>query len=318
MSFIRAAVAAAALSLVAGTAGAADFPTRPVTLIVPWVAGATTDIHLRVLAKQAEKFLGQPVLVDSKPGANGTLGPATIAAMKPDGYTIGQFPVTVFRQPALGKVSFDPAKDFTYVIHVSGYLFGFAVSSESPWKDWKSFVAYAKDNPGKIRYGHTGTGGTPHIGAELMAEAAGIKMTPVPFKGQAETTTALLGDHLEAIATSSSLKMQVEAGQARVLNVWTPERSKAFPDAPTLKELGMVLTFTSPYGLGGPKNIDPKVVKILHDAFKQAMETPEHKKVLEDLDQPYMYMNTADYTAFALKQIEIEKATVEKLGIGAK
>jgi tripartite-type tricarboxylate transporter receptor subunit TctC len=306
---------------VAGAAGAqaADFPNRAITMIIPWTpGGGTAEQHLRIMAQKAEKILGQPVLLDYKPGANATLGPATMAAMKPDGYTIGQIPITVLRQPALAKVSYDPATDFTYIIHVTGYLLGFMVRTDSGIKNWQEFVAYAKANQGRVSYAHSGTGGTPHLGTEIISEFFGFKMTPVPFRGQGEMTAALLGSHVQASTMSPGAKPQVESGDFRILMVWTPERSPTFPDAPTLKELGMDRTFASPYGLAGPKGIDPKIVKILHDALKEGFDSKEHMDLLKQLDQPPLYMNSADYTAFALKTIKEEKAMVEKLGISIK
>src|SRR5262245_43628627 len=128
------------------------YPIRPVTLIVPWPAGGSSDLVMRALADATQKHLGQPFVIENKPGASGTLGPAQmVATAKPDGYTIAQMPITVFRLPFMTKVTFDPAKDFTYVAGLTAYTFGVVVKSDSQWKTFKDFVAYAKANPGKIR-----------------------------------------------------------------------------------------------------------------------------------------------------------------------
>src|SRR5437764_1207481 len=145
---------AAAIVILSTLAQAQQFPARPVTLIVPWPAGGSTDIAMRALAAATEKHLGQPITIDNRPGAAGTLGPANMAAnAKPDGYTLTQLPTTVFRMPFIQKTSFDPAKDFTYIIHLTGYTFGVVVRSDAPWKTFQELLADAKANPGTINYG---------------------------------------------------------------------------------------------------------------------------------------------------------------------
>lgn len=305
--------------LFAAPARAQNFPTKPVTLVVPWPAGGATDRHIRVLADAASKHLGQPIVVDNKPGGSGTLGPATVAGTaKPDGYTIVQMPITVFRLPYMQKISFDPKQDFSFIINLTGYTFGTAVMATSPWTSWKEFLAYAKANPGKIRYGSPGTGTTLHITMEQIAKQQGIQWTQVPFKGEAEATAALLGDHVEAVALGSGLGPLVDAGKVRMLVVWTEQRSPRFPNSPTLVEEGHKIISASPYGLAGPKGMDPKIMQILHDAFHKAMSDPAHLKVLEDLAQPAMYMNSADYGKFAMQIIEEQQALIKELGLGQK
>ncbi len=310
-------------AVLAGSAPAvraqSSFPNRPVTLIVPWPAGGATDRHLRVLAEAASKHLGQPIIIDNKPGASGTLGAATMAATaRPDGYTVAQMPITMFRLPYMQKVSFDPTKDFTFVIHVSGYTFGTAVKADAPWKNWQEFLAYAKANPGKIRYSTPGAGTTLHITMEQVALQEGIKWTQVPFRGEAESTAALLGGHVEAAASGAGLGPLVDAKEVRMLVMWTPERSPRFPGVPTLVETGQRIVSTSPYGIAGPKGIDPRNVQILHDAFKKGMEEPMHRKVLEDLSQPFLYLDSAGYQKYAMELIAEQKDLIQKLGLGAK
>jgi tripartite-type tricarboxylate transporter receptor subunit TctC len=164
--------------LISAAAGAQDYPTKPITLIVPWPAGGSTDIAMRAIADSASKVLGQPIAVDNKAGGGGTVGPATMAAAsKPDGYTIAQLPITVFRLPLMQEVSWDPSKDFSYIIHLTGYTFGVTTNAESQFKTWKDVVDYAKQNPGKVTYATPGTGTSLHIGMEQIAAIAGIKLT---------------------------------------------------------------------------------------------------------------------------------------------
>ena len=279
--------------------------------------GGGSDLQMRILAELASKNLGQPITIENRPGASGTLGPATMAATaKPDGYTIAQIPATVFRLPYMQKTSFDPKKDFTWIIHVSGYVFGVVVKADAPWKNWKELLAFAKANPGKLTYSTPGAGGTQHITMEQIAQREGIKWTQVPFKGGAEQTAALLGGHTDISATTmGTAAALVDAGQLRMLVIWTKDRVKRFPDVPTLVEEGIDIVSTSPYGLAGPAGTDPKAVQVLHDAFRKAMDDPEHHKVLQQFDMSYEYLNTADYRAFVAKAIEDEQATVRQLGL---
>jgi tripartite-type tricarboxylate transporter receptor subunit TctC len=308
----------AVLMAVIGPAKAQSYPTRPVTLIVPWPAGGSTDRHLRVLAETTSRHLGQPIVIENKPGGSGTVGGATMAATaKPDGYTLAQLPITIFRLPHMTKVSYNPAKDFTFVIHVTGYTFATIVQADSPWKTWTDFIAHAKANPGKVSYGSPGTGSTLHITMEQIALQNGIKFIHVPFKGEGEMTPALLGGHVMALAAGTGSSQLVEAGQLRYLVFWTRDRVKRFADVPTLLEVGEKIVSNSPYGIGGPKGMDPKIVKILHDAFKKGMDEPAHIKVLEELDQEYIYMNSADYAAAALRTIEEQGQLIERLGLKA-
>lgn len=326
MTLLRAGLAAFGLVYCLGSAqpaqaqSAADrFPERPVTLVVPWPPGGPTDRHLRVMADAAGRHLGQPIVIDNKPGATGTLGGATMAATaKPDGYTIAQLPITIFRLPYMQKVSWDPKKDFTFIIHLTGYTLGVAVNSNSPWKTWGSLLEYAKANPGKLRYATSGAGSTPHITMEQVALQAGLKWIHVPFKGSAEVAAAILGEHVDIAADGTGLGPLVDADKLKMVVVWTEERSPRFPDTPTLLESGQKIVSQSPYGLAGPKGVDPKIVRKLHDALKKGLEDPAHLRLLHDLSQPVLYKNTDDYAKFAMQQIEEQQELIQKLGLGAK
>jgi tripartite-type tricarboxylate transporter receptor subunit TctC len=295
---------------------AQDFPTKPVTLIVPWPAGGSSDLALRAFAESAQKHLGQPIIIENRAGASGTLGPAQMAATaKPDGYTVSQIPITVFRLPYMTKTTFDPTKDFTYVAGLTGYTFGVVVQSKSPWKTFQEFIDYAKANPGKVKYGTPGTGTSLHIGMEQIAKQVGVKWTQVPFKGAAETNAALLGGHVDAVADSTGWRALVESGDFRLLVTWGATRTKNWPDVPTLKDLGIQLVANSPYGIAGPKGIDPKIVQKLHDAFAKAVQEPLYLESLRKFDQELAYLNTADYERHAVEQVEGAKKLVADLGL---
>jgi tripartite-type tricarboxylate transporter receptor subunit TctC len=307
----------AALGLAAAAAAhAQSFPAKPIKLLVAFPAGGPTDITMRQLAENASKILGQPIVVENKPGAGGTLPAQALQTAQPDGYTVGQTPLGVFRLPYTTKITWDPVKDISYVINVTGYAFGIVVPADSPFKTWKDFVAYAKANPGKLTYGSTGNLTSPHLTTELIAQKAGIELQHVPYKGSADLMLAVLSGQLMAAADSTGFAPQVEAGKLRVLNTWGEKRLAKFPDAPTLKELGYDIVQSSPFGLGAPKGTPPEVVKKLHDAFKQAMEEPSYVAALGRYDMLPNYMSTAEYTKFAQATFTREKALIEKLGLG--
>lgn len=315
-NIVTASLAAVAVAVTASVAMAQSYPTKPITMIVPWPAGGSTDIAMRAIAEAASKHLGQPIVTDNKAGASGTLGPATMAATaKPDGYTIAQMPITVMRLPLMQKVSWDAEKSFSYIIHLTGYTFGITTKADGQFKTWKDVVEYAKANPGKVTYATPGSGTSLHIGMEQIADAAGIKLTQVPFKGGAETNAAVLGGHTMLQADSTAWKPLVDAGKTRLLAIWTAERSKNWPDAPTLKDLGYPFVFDSPFGIAGPKGMDPKVVQVLHDAFKKALEDPAVIETLRKYDMVPRYMNTKDYEQAVRDVIKQETAALGKIGL---
>jgi tripartite-type tricarboxylate transporter receptor subunit TctC len=309
---------AAALAAPFG-ASAQAFPSKPITLIVPWPAGGSTDRHLRALAEIAAKNLGQNIIVENKPGGGGTTGPGTMAlTAKPDGYTIAQYPMGMVRLPHMQKVQWDPLKDFSFIIGVSGYTFGFTVRSDSPYKTFNEYIEAARKAPGKIDYGSTGTGTSPHLLMEELAGNAKVELNHVPFKGNADLTQALLGGHVMAMSDATGWDKFVDAGQMRLLVTFGEQRTKRWPNIPTAKDLGYNVVSTSPYGLVGPKGMDPAVAKALHDAFKKAMDDPKHMEVMAQLNQDLWYRSGDDYAKWARDQFAKDKALIERLGLAAK
>jgi tripartite-type tricarboxylate transporter receptor subunit TctC len=293
-------------------------PSRPITLICPWTAGGPTDAVFRALAEAIGRVLGNHrVIIENKGGAGGALGAQHIAQQSnPDGYLLSQTPLGVFRLPFLTKTSFNPVTDLTYIICVAGYNFGLTVRTDSPWKTWKEFIADAKANPDKIRYGSPGIGTSLHVTMEDLSQREGVKWVHVPYKGSAQTQAALLGGEVDAMAGTPPWGL-VESGKVRVLNTWSATRPKRAPDAPTLKELYGIVA-NSPWGIAGPKGMDPAIVKILHDATRKAMDDANFLRVLDRVGQEVYYMNGETYTQFARKALEIEKEVVERLGLANK
>lgn len=295
---------------------AQGFPSRPVTLYCAFSAGGPTDQVFRVFAEAATATLGGQVVVENKPGAGGTLAALSLRNARPDGYTLAQAPMGLFRIPHMQKKqSFDPIADFTYISCLTGYTFGLVVPADSPIKSIKDLIAYAKANPGQFTYGSPGANTSPHLAMEEFSERAGIKLNHVPFKGNAEAMVALLGGHIMSVSDSTGWAPHVESGKVRLLATYGSKRTKRWPDIPTLTELGYDTVSDSPFGLIGPKGMDPAVVQKLDAAFKAALDDPKVRQIVDRFDQPVVYMNSADYTAWAKKTYEAEKKTIERLGL---
>jgi len=313
--WVRMAAAAAAFPAVNVLAQSGPFPNRPIRLVIAFPAGGPTDITMRQLADNAAKALGQPVVVENRPGAGGTLPAQLLQTAPADGYTVAQIPLGVFRLPYTTRINWDPVKDIAYVLNVTGYAFGIVVPTDGPIKTWADFVAYAKANPGKLSYGSTGTLTSPHLTTELIAQQLGLQLNHIPYKGSAELMTSILGGNLMAAADSTGFAPQVAAGKLRVLNTWGEKRLEKFPDAPTLRELGINIVQNSPFGIGAPRGTPPEVIQRLHDGFKKAMDEPSYVQALARYDMVPIYMGPAAYTRFAQETFATEKALVEKLGL---
>jgi tripartite-type tricarboxylate transporter receptor subunit TctC len=270
------------------------------------------------LALSAGAALGQTIIVDNKPGAGGMLGAIELVNAKPDGYTLSQLPHGVFRIPHMQKVAFDTLKDFTWIACLTGYTFGFVVPASSPIKSIKDLVDFAKANPDKFTYGSTGTGTSPHLAVEEFAQIAGIKLTHVPFKGNADNMQALLGGHTMGATDATGWGPHVESGKLRLLATYGSKRTKRWPNVPTLDELGFRTVSDSPFGVCGPKGMDPNITKTIHDAFKKTLDDPAVIAAFDKYDQTTIYMDTPTYTKFARDSFAAEKVTIERLGLANK
>ena len=307
------ALSATALTATSSRLSAQTWPERSITFICPWPAGGTADQSMRALCSVAARVLGQSIAVENKVGASGMIGAKALASAKPDGYTIGQIPISVTRFSQLGTLAADPRKDFTYIARTSGQTFGIAVPANSPFKTLKDFVAHAKANPGKVSYAHAGVGGATHVGMEEFASVAGIQFNHVPYKGGSEALQGVLGGHVDALADSSSWAPHVEAGKLRLLATWGELRTARFKNVPTLRELGYDVVVDAPNGIGAPKGLDPAVAAKLRDAFRQAANSPEFKAVIDKLDAPLLYLDGPDYEKYVHTVYQKETVLIDKL-----
>jgi len=319
-SVLQHAGAAAALWSSAALVRAQEkFPSRPINLVCPWPPGGSTDRHLRTLAELAGKQLGQNVIVQNQPGGGGTNGPGAMALnAKPDGYTIAQYPLGMIRVAHMQKTQWHPLNDFTFIIGITGYTFGFVVRSDSPYKTFDDYVQAARKAPGQVSFGSTGVGTSPHLLIEQVSAAAKIELNHVPYKGNADQMQALLGGHIMGASDATGWDRFVDSGQMRLLVTFGDKRTKRWPSVPTAKELGYDVIGNSPYGLVGPKAMDPAIVKALHDAFKKAIDDPKHQELLDSLNQDLWYKSGEEYAAWARATHASERALIERLGLLAK
>jgi tripartite-type tricarboxylate transporter receptor subunit TctC len=294
---------------------ASQFPVRPITLIVPWPAGGATDLTMRLLADIAGRELKQQVVVENKAGAGGILAMPTLQNAAPDGYTIAQLPLTIYRAPHTSKVSWDPIRDVTPILQISGVTFGIVVSADSPFTSLDDIVSYARKNPRLLTVGSNGIGTTPHLVVEELFEKLGVTYIHVPYKGTAEQMVAVAGGHIMVGVNSNGFGPYVDSGKLRLLVTFGDQRTKRWPYAPTLKELGYPIVALSPYGLGGPKGLPTEITRVLHDAFKLAMFHPNHIAEMQKYDQELAYLGTEDYARFARLTYSRERQWVEKLGL---
>src|SRR5690349_10877308 len=250
----------------------AAWPARAITLIVPWPAGGQTDITMRILSDLASRQLGQSIVIDNKPGAAGTLVGPALRAAAPDGYVIGQLPLTLYRAPLQRKVAWDPLRDITPVIQISGVTFGIVVPADSGFQTFGDMLTWAREHPGRLSVGSTGIGSTAHLAMEDVLSREGVTYIHVPYKGTADQMLAVATKTLMVGVNSTGFAPYVETGKLRLLATFNAQRSKRWPQVPTLRELGHPqAVYTSPYGIGAPAAVDRAVIRKLHDAFKTAL-----------------------------------------------
>jgi tripartite-type tricarboxylate transporter receptor subunit TctC len=277
----------------------ADFPKAPITLIIPWGAGGATDVTFRALCEAAKKSLGQPIIVENRVGGGSAVGVGSIVGKKPDGYNLVEATNSLHRNSYLNKLPFDTVKDLTPIITVGGHLFGIVVRSDSPFKSLNDLIDFARANPKKLSYMASGIGTGGHIALEETAYNAGsVQFQHIPSKGDQESSTALLGGHVDLIVTTAGWIPLVEAGKLRLLATFGEKRSKVFPKVPTVKELGFKVVHDSPMIILGPKNMDPQVVKILQNAFHKAQDDPRFIAAMGKFDMPIMYQDAKDCTKY--------------------
>jgi tripartite-type tricarboxylate transporter receptor subunit TctC len=284
---LAAAAAAVALSLAPLAAQAqAAFPTKTITIIVPFAAGGTTDILARVVGQYMSKDLGQPVVVDNRAGAGGNIGAQIVAHAAPDGYTIlmGTVGTHAINQSLYKKMAFDPIKDFAPLTRVAMVPNLLVANPSQPFKNVKEMIAYAKANPGKVTFGSSGSGSSIHLSGELFNQMAGVDMQHIAYRGSAPAVTDLLGGQIAVMFDNMPSAIgHVKHGRLRALAVTTPKRSPALPDVPTIAEAGLPgYSTASWFGLLAPANTPAPVVAKLNAAILKALADPGVKAKLAE------------------------------------
>jgi len=282
---------------------------------VPWPAGGATDLTLRLLAELAGRQLGQRVLIENRAGAGGTLAMPVLQQAAPDGYTIAQMPQPVFRAPLVQKLMWDPIRDTTPIIQISGVTFGIVVPASSSIHSLDDLFALAKARPGELMVSTNGVGTTPHIVMDELFARKGLSYVHVPYKGTAEQMIAVSSGQVMVGVNSNGFAPFVDSGKLRLLATFGEHRSRRFAQVPTLRELGYGIVANSPYGLAGPRGMPAPVVQVLHDAFKLAMHDPAHTAELERYDQDLAYLGPEDYGRAMREAYAAERRTVERLGL---
>lgn len=307
-------VTSVCLGVFALPAAADTYPSKSITLVVPFPPGGSADPMMRALAAAASAELGQPIVLQHKAGNGGVIGPVSVAqTAAPDGYTLSMMHNTVIRQPLLQKVNWDPLSDFTYVIGLASYSTIVTVRNEAPWKTLQELLADAKARPGVISYGNVGATSANRIAGEQLARLAGAKFNMVPFKGGSEALVALMGGHLDVYGDPGVGPIAL-SGKIRVLASLTDRRIGRFGPVPTARELGYNISVYSPTGIVGPKGMSSEVVAKLHAAFRKASADVAYNKVLEDYDLTPLLMSSEEYRKYATEQFAREKTQLEQLG----
>jgi tripartite-type tricarboxylate transporter receptor subunit TctC len=300
-------------------AGAADYPTRPIRLVVPYPPGASTnDILGRALAIRLGPVLGQQVVVDNRPGAAGTIGSELVAKAPPDGYTLLvaiQSPLAL--GPSMYKLGFDPIKDLAPVARYASIPYALVVTNSLPVHNIKELIALAKSKPGQLNFASSGTGGTPHMCGELFKRAAGIDIVHIPYKGAGEAVPAVIGGQVPIFCTGlTALTNQIKAGKVRALGIATLKRSALNPDIPTIAEQGLPgFEVSSWTGVAAPARTPPAIIKKLYDAIVKVSNTPDMQQYMASQGAEVALMGPDEFRAYIKADTEKWSKVVKAAGI---
>jgi len=305
--------------LVSSACLAQDYPSKPITMVVPFPPGGVAEIVGRPLAVSMQAVLKQPVIIVNRPGAGGAVGMASVAKGPADGYTIlmalssiSVFPVA---DRINGKTPSYQFSDFAPIALVTADPTVLVVRADSKYSTLKDFVAAAKASPGKINYSSAGIYSTLHVAMEIFADAAGIKLFHVPYQGGGPAVTALLGGQVEALASGPAAAIgQIKGGKMRALASWSTERLKLLPDIPTFKELGYDAEFYIWSGVFAPAATPPAVQARLRAAVKEAAASPEFKAAMEKVSTPIAYLDAPEFKQYWDRDAARLKVVLEKMG----
>lgn len=317
----RRSVVAAVLALTATSFAAAQaaWPTKPITMVVPFPPGGLADIVARPVAEAMSRELGQPVLVENKAGAGGGIGMAYVSKATADGYTVlmslSSLTVIPEADVVLGRNQMFALNSLRPIARYTADPTVLAVRTDSPWKTAKDFVEDAKKRPGAINYGSSGSYGTMHVPMEILSQTAGIKMTHVPFTGAGPAVVALLGGQIDAVSSGPATVLQhVKAGKLRVLAHWGNGKLDALPDVPSLKSAGYNAEYAQWSGLFIPAATPEPVAQRLRAAARAAALDPKVKEVILNAGSPILYQDTPDFEKYVQADAKRMAEVVKKIG----
>ena len=301
-------IAAAATLTGAGIAHAstATYPTKPIRLVVPFAAGGTTSILARLLADRMGQSLGQPVVVDNRPGAGGNVGMEVVAKSEPDGYTLLMGPIGLAINPALyAKMPFDPIKDLTPIGRYAGVPNLLVVHPSVPAANVKELVAYAKAHPGKLNYASNGNGTSSHLAAEMLKSAAGVELTHVPYKGGGPAMQDLIGGQVQMLFDQMPAVLpQVESGRVRALGVSSMQRSAAAKEIPAISETLPGFDMTVWFGFLAPAGTPKDVVNKLNGEMRKAIDAPDFQAQLAKMGVTPMPSSPEEFRSFIASETQ--------------
>ena len=312
-------LAAALLACASVAALAQPYPNRTINMVVPFPPGGIADLTARVLAPAMGNILGQSIVIENRAGAGGAVGMAHLAKQKPDGYALMTALSSIVIIPASDLVSGRPPMyqmaDFTPIALLSADPTILLVPSDSPWKTLDDLMKDARANPGKISYSSSGTYGTTHTAMEMLAQAAGVKLLHVPYKGGGPAMTALLANEVNVTAQSPGVaNPHVKAGKVRVLGSWGAVRLPSIADVPTMKELGYDVEFYIWAALFAPAGLPPDVLAKVRGAVKQAMQDQKFRASMGSMNTPISYLDGAEFDDFIAKDAKRLGEVVRRMG----
>ncbi len=296
----------------------ATYPDKPIKVIIGFSAGGPLDAHMRLLVDKLQSILGQPVIIDFKPGAGGILGAQFVSQSPPDGYTIllANTGTMVINPAVYSKSSYETLKDFQPIARTAQQALALIVNKDLPVNSLNEFIAYAKANPNNLNYGSAGNGGISHLVPEMLKSEAGISMTHIPFKGSAPAFTDLIAGHVQFMAESlPQAANYAKQGKLKALAITSAKRNPVLPNTPTVIETGVAnIEVVGFYGVLGPKGMQLETVNKLSRAFRDVLESPEVQKKMIDQGADPAYLNSDQFTKFLTTEMPRWAKAVKEAG----